>query len=143
MQRCIDLDAEPSSSAAAGAGSGFSKARVGHSSNAQVAKSAFRPEIKGLREVSEGGLEPPDNPRKHWATGAFHAIRPRGVPRGTSRASDAIGWDMSHPTTSVRQLVIRLARENPEKVGSHRRIHGELVGLGYSVAPATVWNILY
>ena len=25
----------------------------------------------------------------------------------------------------------------------HPRVHGELVGLGYRVAPATVWNILH
>jgi putative transposase len=41
---------------------------------------------------------------------------------------------------NVRSVVLRLAREN-ESWG-YRRIHGELVALGITVAPSTVWQIL-
>src|SRR6185437_9305869 len=41
---------------------------------------------------------------------------------------------------NIRSLVLRLAREN-ESWG-YRRIHGELAGLGITVAPSTEWRIL-
>ncbi len=41
---------------------------------------------------------------------------------------------------NVRSVVMRPAREN-ESWG-YRRIHGELAGLGVTVAPSTVWQIL-
>ena len=40
----------------------------------------------------------------------------------------------------VRSVVLRLARENESR--GYRRIHGELAGLGITVAPSTVWQIL-
>ncbi len=43
-------------------------------------------------------------------------------------------------TPELRQLVLRLASEN--STWGYRRIHGELAGLGYQIAPSTVWSIL-
>jgi putative transposase len=42
--------------------------------------------------------------------------------------------------SKLRQLVLRLASEN--SAWGYRRIHGELAGLGYQLAPSTVWLIL-
>jgi transposase len=42
---------------------------------------------------------------------------------------------------SIRQLVLRMARENTS--WGYRRIHGELLVLGVKVAASTVWKILH
>jgi putative transposase len=41
---------------------------------------------------------------------------------------------------SIARLVVGIAGENP--LWGHRRIHGELIKLGVSLAPSTVWEIL-
>jgi putative transposase len=43
--------------------------------------------------------------------------------------------------TSVKTLVLRMARENP--IWGHRRIQGELARPGYVIAASTVWEILH
>jgi hypothetical protein len=42
--------------------------------------------------------------------------------------------------SQARQLVLRLAAEKPR--WGYKRIHGELCGLGFTLSPSTVWNIL-
>ena len=57
-------------------------------------------------------------------------------------------WDYSNrqrpgrpPTAAgIRKLVIRIATDNP--TWGHRRVQGELVRLGHSIAASTVWQIL-
>ena len=46
------------------------------------------------------------------------------------------------PSTSakLRRLALRLAAENP--TSRYRRIHGELRGLGHTIAASTIWQIL-
>jgi putative transposase len=41
---------------------------------------------------------------------------------------------------SIRALVLRLVRENPQ--WGYRRVHGELLVLGVKIAASTVWEIL-
>ena len=41
---------------------------------------------------------------------------------------------------AVRTLILEMAGDNPG--WGYRRIHGELAGLGYKLAPSTVWQIL-
>src|SRR6266545_2968328 len=106
------------------------------------------------RQVHRPALEPADRvvlaalsrllPRPRWS--AFF-VTPATLLRW-HRALIARHWTYPHArrgrppvAKQIRELVLRLAAENP--LWGHRRIHGELVGLGYQVAASTVWNILH
>ena len=106
------------------------------------------------RQVNRPALEPADRvilaalsrllPRAGW--GSFFAT-PATVLRW-HRELLARKWTYPRKTPGrppvrreIRELVLRLARENP--TWGHRRIQGELIGLGYLVGVATVWRILH
>ena len=89
--------------------------------------------------------------------GAIAAALPRPVRRGWLVTPDTLlrwhrrrvtrHWTQptrppGRPPTSreLRRLVLRLANENP--AWGYRRIHGELVGLGHTIAASTIWQIL-
>jgi len=73
-------------------------------------------------------------------------VSPRTVLRWHARLV-ARRWTFPHhrpgrPRTAraIRSLVVTMAKDNP--TWGYRRIHGELIGLGHTVAAATVWKIL-
>jgi putative transposase len=85
-------------------------------------------------------------PRRRWRE--VFPVTP-GTLLGWHRRFITTKWDYSTrrrtgrpPTTVViRNLVLRLARENPR--WGHRRIQGELARLGHRIAASTVWEILH
>ena len=104
-----------------------------------------------------------EKPRLSWADRAVLAALARLLPSAQLRQIRLIispqtvlrwhaglvrrRWAYPHRTPgrprtaqAVRALVLEMARDNPG--WGYRRIHGELTGLGYKLAPSTVWQIL-
>jgi putative transposase len=102
-------------------------------------------------------------PKLSWADRAVLAALARLLPRSQIRKlrlivsprtllrwhADLVRRRWSYPRRApgrpqtaaiVRALVLEMARDNPD--WGYRRIHGELAGLGYKLAPSTVWQIL-
>jgi len=99
-------------------------------------------------------------PRVDWADRAILAGLARLLPRHIWRGllvqpATLLRWHRNlvrrrwtHPhrrgrptvTAQLRQLVLRMAKENP--TWGYRRIHGELCRLGYKIGASTVWCIL-
>jgi transposase len=82
-------------------------------------------------------------PRRRW--NQVFAVTPATI-MSWHRKPVSRRWDYTArrrpgrpPTpTTVRQLIIRMATENPS--WGHRRVHGELVRLGHRIAASTVWQ---
>src|SRR5437870_1328212 len=105
----------------------------------QVARPALSPADRALLAAFSRVL-----PRPAWRRSSF--VTPATLLRW-HRELVARRWTYPHrrpgrpPTAAeVRELVVRLARQNPS--WGYRRVQGELVGLGIKLAASTVWTIL-
>ena len=105
----------------------------------QVARPQLTPADRALLAAFSRALS-----RRAWRRSAF--VTPATLLRW-HRELVARRWTYPHrrpgrpPTAAqVRELVVRLARENPG--WGYRRIQGELIGLGVKLAASTVWAIL-
>src|SRR5256714_15553022 len=85
-------------------------------------------------------------PRRRWRE--IFPVRPATI-LAWHRRFIAAKWDYSarrcttgRPSThsTIKKLVLDLARDNPR--WGHRRIQGELIGLGHRIAASTVWELL-
>ena len=105
----------------------------------------------------------PRTPAPSWADRAILSALARLLPGGHVRElrlivsprallrwhADLVRRRWAYPRRTVgrprapqplRALALEMARDNP--AWGYRRIHGELTGLGYTVAPSTIWKIL-
>jgi putative transposase len=105
----------------------------------QIARPQLTPADRALLAAFSGML-----PRAAWKRSFL--VTPGTVLRW-HRELVARRWTYPHrgpgrPATGakLRELVVRLARENPG--WGYRRIQGELIGLGVKLAASTVWTIL-
>jgi putative transposase len=91
---------------------------------AALARLLPRSQLRQLRLI----ISPQTLLRWHADLATRHWAYPRRAP-GRPRTAQA-----------VRTLILEMARDNPG--WGYRRIHGELAGLGYKLAPSTVWQVL-
>ena len=104
----------------------------------QVARPAFDDGDRAVLALLASVL-----PRRRWP--AF-GVQPATI-LAWHRRLVARRWTYPHkrpgrpPTpAAIGRLVLLLAEENP--TWGYRRIHGEMAGLGYQLAPSTVWELL-
>ena len=98
---------------------------------------ADRAVLAALARLLPGRPAAPAAPDRLPADPAALARQPGPAAAGRTRVALP---ERPRTALAIRKLVLEMARDNPG--WGYRRIHGELAGLGYKLAPSTVWRIL-